>query len=89
MSECGSLVSADVPSALRQLAQSIEEPQKFRELSDEEALKYLQSGNTKSSENFKKFIETHGHRGYKEFDTLSKVWRDNPIPVIKSLKVIN
>jgi hypothetical protein len=38
MSACGALVSADVPSALRQLAQSIEEPQKFREFSDEEAI---------------------------------------------------
>ena len=87
MSECGSLVSADVPSALKQLVQSIEDPQKFRELSDEKALEYLQTGNSKSCVNFRNFIQTHGHRGYKEFDPLRKTWRENPMTIIKSLKV--
>ena len=87
MSACGAIVSADIPSALRQLAQSIEEPQKFRELSDEEALNYLKSGHNKSGLNFREFLRTHGHRGYKEFDPLNKTWGHNPIPLIKSLKV--
>ena len=88
MSECGQLVSADVPLALRELAKSIDDPKTFREMSDEKALKYLRNANNKSSELFTQFVERHGYRGYKEFDPMILPWRDDPIPVIKSLKVL-
>ena len=76
-----------MPSALRQLAQSIEDPKLFKEMSDEKAIQYLKTGNNKSSEQFKEFLSKHGHRGYKEFDPMTKPWRADPIPVIHSLKV--
>lgn len=87
LSQCGQLVSADVPQELRVLAQNIKNPKEFNQMSDQKALESLQKGNDKSSQLFKSFIERHGHRGYKEFDPITKVWRDDPIQVIKSLKV--
>ena len=87
LSQCGQLVSADVPEELRRIAQTIKNPKQFKEMSDEKALEFLQNGNDKSCELFMSFIEKHGHRGYKEFDPITKVWRDDPIQVIKSIKV--
>ncbi|CAG2105186.1 unnamed protein product [Medioppia subpectinata] len=88
MSSCGQLVSADVPSALRQLAQAIENPQEFRALSDEKALEYLKHNSNQSGQQFRAFIAEHGHRGYKEFEPLCKPWKYNAIPLIQSLKTM-
>ena len=87
MSDCGPVVGADIPYSVSQLAQSIENPKLFEVLSDEEALQYLQNKKNKSSEQFSRFLLKHGHRGYKEPDPLYKVWREDPIPIIRALKV--
>ena len=88
ISNANQVVSAQVPNLLREIANSIEVPLRFRQMSDERALKYLLTSNTKASELFKSFLSEFGHRGYKEFDMFVKQWADNPTEIIKSLKTM-
>ena len=87
ISSCNEVVSAEVPNELREIARSIKNPEKFMNLIDEEALKRLRDGKDEASKKFALFIKKHGHRGYRESDPLYLPWRDNPIPVIKTIKV--
>jgi len=82
------VVSAEVPNSLRDIANAIQDGQQFRAMSDKKALKYLLSGDSEASNKFKQFLVKYGHRGYKEFDPLALQWGDNPISVIKSLKIM-
>jgi hypothetical protein len=82
------VVSAEVPNFLKEIANSIENPETFREMSDEKALNFLINGDSKASIKFKQFLSEYGHRGYKEFDPLALQWDDNPITVVKSLKTM-
>lgn len=87
MSQCSEVLSAEVPERLREISKAIDDPKKFVQMSDDEALEYLKSAKSNSSKKFIRFLEIHGHRGIKEFDPLAKPWKYNPIPVIQSLKV--
>ena len=86
---CDEVVSAEVPNILREIAKCIKDKQWFCKLSDEEALQMLREGTDDASVKFRDFLQTHGHRGYKEMDFMCQTWEDNPIPCIKNLKVIN
>ncbi len=82
------MVSAEVPNLLKEIANSIENREIFREMSDEKALHFLINGNSKASIKFREFLSEYGHRGYKEFDPLALQWGDNPITIVKSLKTM-
>ena len=88
ISSCSDVISAEVPNSLREIAKSIKDKDRFRQLSDEEALRDLRDGSDEASKKFKAFLYKHGHRGYREFDPLYLMWRDDPIPCIKTIKVI-
>src|SRR5882757_7645371 len=87
MSSCNDVVSAEVPNELREIAINIKNAEEFMNLTDEEALKRLRDGKDEASKKFALFIEKHGHRGNRELDPMYLPWRDNPIPVIKTIKV--
>lgn len=87
LSNCNQVVSAEVPNAVRDVAASIGDANKFRGLSDDEALEYLLNGDENTSFKFRSLLNKHGHRGYKEFDPAVKQWAQNPLPLVKSLKV--
>lgn len=87
ISSCNEVISAEVPNALREIAKSIKDKDQFRQLSDEKALKELKNGSDEASKKFKAFLDKHGHRGYREMDPLYLMWRDDPIPCIKTIKV--
>ena len=88
ISSCNDVISAEVPNSLREIAKSINDKEHFRQLSDEEALKELRNGNDEASNKFNAFLYKHGHRGYRELDPLYLMWRDDPIPCIKTIKVV-
>jgi len=81
------VVSAEVPNELREIAKTIEDPENFLMLSDDEAIQLLLSGINQASDKFKNFIRKHGHRGYREFEYMANPWGDNPLPIIKTIKV--
>ncbi len=82
------MVSAEVPNCLKEIANSIENRDIFREMSDEKALNFLINGDSKSSIKFREFLSEYGHRGYKELDPLVLQWGENPITIVKSLKTM-
>ena len=88
LSSCNDVISAEVPNSLRDIAKSIKNKERFRQLSDEEALKELTDGSDEASLKFRHFLDRHGHRGYRELDNMYPPWRDNPLPCIKTIKVI-
>jgi hypothetical protein len=83
------VVSAEVPNKLRDIAKSIKNKETFKNMSDEEALRILINGSDDASQKFRQFLSKHGHRGYRECDPLHLPWADNPIPCVKTIKVIN
>ena len=88
VSSCDDVISAEVPNNLREIAKSVKDKEGFKRLSDEEALKTLRDGKDEASKLFEKFINRHGHRGYRELDPMHPPWRDDPIPCIKTIKVL-
>lgn len=88
LSSCTEVVSAEVPNAVREVAKSIDNISTFRTLTDEQALDYLRSGKEpKATAEFHDLLEKHGHRGFKEFDPAVKQWAQDPLPLVKSIKV--
>lgn len=90
MSTCNDVVSAEVPTFLRNIARAILDKPKFAELSDDEALAVLQgkSGNEREAATiFASFLKWHGHRGYREMDVYNKPWERNPLPCVQVVKV--
>ena len=82
------VISAQPPRKIKKIAQLIKDKEKFINLSDEDALKYLKSNDDEATKQFLSLLEEHGHRGYGEGDPMKLPWRDDPIPVIKSIKII-
>lgn len=54
----------------------------------EDALKWLQTSLLKSAEDYKSFLDNHGHRCIKEFDPYSSPWRKNQYYLVKTLQDI-
>ncbi|XP_054166949.1 putative phosphoenolpyruvate synthase [Oppia nitens] len=88
ISSCDNVISAEVPNSLREIAKAIKNKQQFRQLTDEEALQVLRNGNDEASKKFEKFLEIHGHRGYRELDPMYETWKENPIPCIKTIRTL-
>ena len=69
-SSCQNVVSADVPTALNELAQTIAEAGKateFRQMTIEKAIEWLNSSESeKANKKFNEFLEKHGHRSIGE-----------------------
>lgn len=81
------MISADVPKALCEIVESIEDPNSLKEMSENEILECLQNTNTRAGLLFKEFISKHGHRCYGEFDIHNRSWSQSPIKVVQSIKV--
>jgi pyruvate,water dikinase len=86
LSSCNDVISAEVPNLLRDVAIAIQDKEGFRSMSDEEALDWLKRVDNEAGRIFRVILKDHGHRGFKEFDPLVFQWRDNSLPLIKSLK---
>ena len=87
VSSCNDVISAEVPNSLMDIAKAINNKQRFRQLTDEEALKELSVGRDEASLKFRHFFDRHGHRGYRELDFMQPSWRENSLPCIKTIKV--
>ena len=81
-----SIVSADVPKALRDLAKSIENPETFKTLNVEEAIEWLENNDEETGRLYKEFMKNHGFRGYKEWDVMSQTWSDNKTLLVTTLQ---
>ncbi|XP_055939045.1 putative phosphoenolpyruvate synthase [Argiope bruennichi] len=81
--------SADVPQAMQRLASQITKDigrEKFRSMTIEEAEEWLNTTTSLSGNNFKQFLERHGHRCIQETDVHSTTWYMDPKPLIKILQ---
>ncbi|CAG2105604.1 unnamed protein product [Medioppia subpectinata] len=83
-----SIVSADVPAAMKSLAKSIKDPQSFKQKSPEEALEWLENNNEETGELYKQFMENYGFRGYKEWDLLTTTWSRNRLLLVTTLQTM-
>ncbi|XP_023211449.1 uncharacterized protein LOC111614316 isoform X1 [Centruroides sculpturatus] len=91
LSNCSDVESADVPQSLEALARTISkeiQPTTFKAMKTEDALKWLQTSSSKSAEDFKNFLDIHGHRSIKEFDPYSIPWRKNQHKLVQTLQDI-
>ncbi|KAG1682236.1 putative phosphotransferase YvkC [Nymphon striatum] len=85
------VLSADVPSALQNLAKEIikkSDFEKFIQMSKEEGEKFLASDESPVKECYRDFIEKHGHRCVKELDIYSTTWSMDPSKLVSPLQTI-
>ncbi|KAI9559139.1 hypothetical protein GHT06_015928 [Daphnia sinensis] len=89
LSSISNIESADVPVALKQIAQAIlksEDAKEFCEHSLEIASVWLETDPGLPGGLFRSFIARHGHRGIKEFDVATETWGMNSRPLVSVLQ---
>ena len=92
LSDCKDVCSADVPVALNSLAKMIaksELKEKFLETPDQHCDELIKnSNNTNVKAKYVKFLASHGHRCIREAEFYVKSWRQDPSPLMRTLKMI-
>ncbi|XP_003739958.2 uncharacterized protein LOC100902626 [Galendromus occidentalis] len=88
VSSCNNILSAGVPQSLHEIACAVSNDygSRFVSMDPQEALSLLREGSTKSAALFREFLLRHGHRSIREFDTASRSWSMDPLPLIKTLQ---
>lgn len=91
LSSCSGVESADVPSALKHVAQVIaenEEANDFLSMTPEEGKVWLESHPGLVGLAYRTFLSKHGHRCLKELDLMSHSWSMDPHPLVESLQTM-
>lgn len=95
LSACSGVESADVPSALEDLADnmvhenSIETCKAFVQGQQQEALLWLQNTNFSSTNKcFQQFLDKHGHRCLREAEFAVKPWADDPLALVPAIQAL-
>ena len=92
LSDCGYVVSAQVPIAIQDLAESIANSNmkdQFLNMPTEDCESLLrESSNDEIKTAYSSFMEKHGHRGIREADFMEKSWSQDPKNLIESMKQI-
>ncbi|GIY36276.1 hypothetical protein CDAR_552561 [Caerostris darwini] len=81
--------SANIPQVLQEVAVQIVKDiscEKFKSMSLEEALEWLQTTNMPSGDTFRQFLKRHGHRCIQESDVRSITWEMEPKSLVKLLQ---
>lgn len=92
LSKCDEVYSAEVPTAIQNLAKEIEKAgckDQFLSSSDKECVEILRNdkyGELKLA--FETFLEDHGHRYVREAEFYERSWRSQPEKLVKSLKIV-
>ncbi|KAF1749901.1 hypothetical protein GCK72_016446 [Caenorhabditis remanei] len=85
----GDVVSADVPNSLKKLAKTIRDDGLETEFcaaeGAEESLKTLKNGR-KSTEELRRFLDLHGHRGPKELYLDAATWEEDTDLLVHTIK---
>ena len=92
LEDCQNLISGEIPRYIHSLAQQISRSkikEEFMNIPIENCDSLLrQSKSTKLRDSYIKFMERHGHRGVREADFMDKPWSSDPIPLLKTLRLI-
>nr|XP_053638125.1 prodigiosin synthesizing transferase PigC-like [Cherax quadricarinatus] len=91
LSTCAQVESADVPTALKELARVIgenEEAEEFLSITSEEGQVWLESHPGIVGDTYRSFLARHGHRCIKELDLSSLSWGLDPRPLVYTLQVM-
>lgn len=90
LSSCSNVVSAQVPTALRQLAQTIKDSGKveeFKNLDPKEAYLWLKLNCTSAAFMLDNFLKQHGDRCIGELDLMTETWDMKPEKLLAALQV--
>ncbi|KAL4221920.1 hypothetical protein ACF0H5_017972 [Mactra antiquata] len=93
LSQCTDVYSAEVPTAMKELARLIvtmEIGDKFLSFTEEQAVEYITSNSCPSEirTKYSEFMSRHGHRCVREAELIEQSWRAEPVKLIKVLKSI-
>ena len=84
------LSSAQVPIALREITRTIKESglaDEFKVIESSEAMKWLQLHCPKAHVQVWEFVQTHGHRGFEEFELITETWSMRPEKFLAIIQV--
>ncbi|TNE43311.1 MAG: hypothetical protein EP343_33585 [Deltaproteobacteria bacterium] len=93
LSDVGRVESTGTVEELDRLANQIMEDQAIAEqfvaFAPEEAQAWLQSPKAEEyAQTFESYLNRHGHRCFREMELFEQDWRENPLPVVRSLQSV-
>ncbi|XP_064640446.1 rifampicin phosphotransferase-like [Lineus longissimus] len=92
LSKCDDVYSADVPTAMKELAEVISKSNKkeaFLTMTCQDAVNWLKSAESgEAGKKFAEFIDRHGHRCVREAEFRETSWRAEPTKLIPSLQML-
>ena len=92
LSNCTNIISAEVPTAIKNLAKQIAESEfreRFLSMPTDECDPFLRnSSNDKLKSDYIAFMQKHGHRGIREADFAEKSWSQDPRQLMETIKVV-
>ena len=92
LEDCQNLISGDIPRCIHNLAKQIVTSQiknDFMNIAFEECDSLLrQATSNKLRDSYISFLERHVYRGVREADFMDKPWSKDPIPLLKTLRLI-
>lgn len=89
LSSCTAMVSAEIPTALEDLASSIAATGKARDFCrvlPSEAVCWLEKNCPSVATKLQSFLDKHGHRCIKEFELMTETWEMNPEMLMQTLQ---
>lgn len=90
LSSCNNVISAQVPIALRRIANLIRDTGKWKEFAQinaNDVINWLEINSPQTMELLKEFMKTHGHRNIKEMDFITETWDMKPEKLFNALQV--
>ena len=92
LEDCQNLISGEIPRYIHSLAQQIAKSEikaEFMNIPIDNCDSLLRQSTSIELRNaYINFLERHGHRGVREADFMDKPWSTDPIPLLKTLRLI-
>lgn len=90
LSSCNNVISAQVPIALRRIANLIRDTGKWKEfaqINPVNVISWLDENSPQTLKLLKDFMKTYGHRNIKEMDFITETWDMKPEKLFNALQV--
>ncbi|XP_043470368.1 uncharacterized protein LOC122503758 [Leptopilina heterotoma] len=91
LSSCNNVISAQVPIALRRIANLIRDTGKweeFAQINTKDVINWLEMNSPHSLELLQEFLKTYGHRNIKEMDFITETWDMKPEKLFNALQAM-
>ncbi|VEN34433.1 unnamed protein product [Callosobruchus maculatus] len=89
LSSCEDVVSAEIPSYLKEISRTVQEhglAEEFCRLQPDKSIEWLEEKCPEAYKQLINFLKKHGHRNLGEFEVIEKSWAEDPTQLIPMLQ---